>query len=129
MNILLLIAGILTLFAFTAHAFIGDKEYRVLKPGQTALPKNKETWIQTRAGWHWVSTDLLLSGILLLLMATTDMIEAKAEIALLISIYFFACGIVWLFTVVLSKTEAKQIYVLGQWVFCFLVGGLIYAGI
>ncbi len=94
MNIPRLVAGVLTLFAFAAHVFIGDKEYRGLKPEETASPKNKETWIQARAGWHWVSTDLLLSGILMLLLATTDMINAKAEIALLLCVYFFACGIV-----------------------------------
>ncbi len=129
MNIPFLAAGVLTLFAFVAHAVIGDKEYRVLKPEEVDPSKSKETWIQTRAGWHWVSTDLLLSGILLILLASTDRIEAEAEIALLLSIYFFACGIVWLLIVSVSKTEIKQLCVLGQWLFCVLVGGLIYSGI
>lgn len=128
MNIPLLIAGTLSLLAFFAHAFVGDKEYKTLKPKTDAPSKTKETWVQVRSGWHWVSVDLLFSGGILLLMATTDLIKAKSEISLLLSIYFFVCGIVWLCTVLLSKTENKQILVLGQWIFCFLMSGLIYAG-
>ena len=128
MNIPLLIASMLSLLAFGVHAFIGDKEYRALKPEEAAPIKVKETWIQARAGWHWVSTDLLLSGMLLLIMATTSIIEAKAEISLLLSLYFFACGVAWLITVIRSKSQSKQVYVLGQWIFCFLMSGLIYSG-
>lgn len=129
MSIPTFIAGALSLLAFIAHSFIGDKEYRALKPGETSPHKNKETWVQVRSGWHWVSTDLLLSGILLILMATTEIITSKPEISLLLSIYFFACGVIWLSTVLISKTENKQIIILGQWIFCFLMSGLIYAGI
>ncbi len=128
MNIPMVIAGALSLLAFFAHAFVGDKEYGVLKPETEAPSKNKETWVQVRSGWHWVSVDLLLSGVVLLLMATTEIIKAKTEISLLLSIYFFVCGIVWLGTVLLSKSDNKQILVVGQWIFCFLMSGLIYAG-
>ncbi len=128
MNIPLLIAGVLSLLAFFAHSIAGDNEYRALKPIEEAPAKNKETWVQARSGWHWVSVDLLLSSIVLLLMATTELIEAEPEISLLLSIYFFVCGAVWLGTVLLSKTSNKQILVLGQWIFCFLMSGLIYAG-
>ena len=73
MNIPIFIAGILSLLAFTIHAFIGDREYKSLKPEKTASPKVKETWVQVRSGWHWVSVDLLLSIILLSLLATTEL--------------------------------------------------------
>lgn len=128
MNTLLLVAGVLLLLAFIAHAFIGDREYKALKPKIDAPSKTKETWVQVRSGWHWVSVDLLFSAGILLLMATTEFIKAKSEISLLLSIYFLICGVVWLCTVLFSKTENKQILVLGQWVFCFLISGLIYAG-
>lgn len=128
MNIPILIAGVLSLVAFFAHAFVGDKEYKALKPVENCPDKNKETWVQVRSGWHWVSVDLFLTGILLLLLATTEIIKAKTEISLLLSIYYFLCGVVWLCTVAFSRTNNKQILVLGQWIFCFLMSGLIYFG-
>ncbi len=128
MNIPLLIAGTLSLIAFFAHAFVGDKEYKALKPVSNCPDKIKETWVQVRCGWHWVSTDLLLAGILLFLLATTEVIKAKTEISFLLSVYFFLCGLVWLITVVFSRTSNKQIILLGQWIFCFLMSGLIYLG-
>lgn len=128
MNTPILLAGVLSLLAFCAHAFIGDREYHILKPSADSSDKAKETWVQVRSGWHWVSVDLLLSGTILLLIATTELIKAKSEISMLLSSYFFVCGMVWLFTVFFSKTTYKQILVLGQWIFCFLMSALIYAG-
>ena len=126
MNVLALIAGVLSLLAFFVHAIIGDKEYSALKPGMNAPEKYKETWVQGRGGWHWVSVDLLGIGILLLLIATNDLISAKAEILLLLSIYFLLCGLAWLGTVLASKNNNKQVLLLGQWVFCFILSGLTY---
>lgn len=128
MNILILIAGVLSLIAFFAHAFVGDKEYSALKPGIKSPYKHKETWVQVRGGWHWVSVDLLFAGVLLILLATTEVLTAKTEISLLLSIYFLLCGVVWLGTVAFSRTNNKQILALGQWIFCFLMSGLIYFG-
>lgn len=44
MNIPILIAGILCLLAFFAHAFAGDKEHRQLKPASDSEEKIRETW-------------------------------------------------------------------------------------
>lgn len=129
MNLPILIAGILSLIAFVAHAFVGDNEYQTIKPSSDDSEKKNETWIQVRSGWHWVSVDLLLSSIALLLMATTEIIKAKSEVLLLLSIYFCVCGLVWLATVLLSKNNIKQVLFLGQWIFCFLMSGLIYVGL
>lgn len=128
MNLPILIAGILSLIAFIAHAFIGDSEYRAIKPNLDDSEQKNATWIQARAGWHWVSVDLLFSSIALFLLATTEIIKAKSEISLLLSIYFFVCGIVWLITVLLSKNNNKQVFIIGQWIFCFLMSALIFAG-
>ena len=128
MNIPILTAGILSLLAFFAHAFIGDKENKQLKPEPSADEKAKEAWVQVRSGWHWVSVDLFLSGILLIVLATSDLIEEKQIILLLLSIYFFVTGLVWLGTVFLSRNNNKQLLVLGQWVFCFIVSALICYG-
>lgn len=128
MNIPILIAGVLSLIAFFAHAFVGDKEYRQLKPALDADEKVKETWVQVRSGWHWVSVDLLLSSILLITLAASDFIQEKRVVLLLLSIYFFITGLIWLGTVFLSKNNNKQLLVLGQWIFCFIVSALIYYG-
>ena len=128
MNILILIAGILSLIAFFAHAFVGDKEYRLLKPEPDVDEKIKETWVQVRSGWHWVSVDLFLSGILLIILAISDIIQEKQVVLLLLSIYFFVTGLVWLGTVFLSKNNNRQLLVLGQWIFCFILSTLIYYG-
>jgi len=128
MNIALFIAGVLSIIAFFAHAFIGDHEYRALKPNDESPQKHKETWVQARSGWHWVSVDLLFSGILLILISATDFIKAKPEIAMLLSLYFFICGVVWLIIVVISRNENKKIFILSQWIFCFVVSGLTFIG-
>lgn len=128
MNIPILVAALLTLFAFFAHAFIGDKEYQALKPDETDPEKINETWVQTRSGWHWVSVDLLLSSVALFIIAITEIIQSKKEILLLLAIYFMTCGVVWFVTVWLSKSSNKQLLTLGQWVFCFIMSGLILWG-
>ncbi len=128
MNIPILIAGILSLIAFLAHAFTGDKEYRQLKPSQDSQEKLKETWIQARSGWHWVSVDLLLTGILLIILSISNYIQAKQEVLMLLSIYFLATGIAWLGSVIISRDNDRQLFVLGQWLFCFTLSALIYYG-
>ena len=128
MNIPIFIAGLLSFFAFLAHAFIGDKEYKSIKPGDGSPDKTREAWIQARSGWHWVSVDLFLAGILLILLAATEIISAKSEISLLLAIYFTVCGFIWLGTILMSKDKNMQILVLGQWIFCFIMSGLIYFG-
>lgn len=128
MNLPILIAGILAFLAFLIHAFVGDKEYLALSPTAGTPAKSKDTWVQARSGWHWVSVDLLLSAVLLLTLATTEVISAKYEFLLVLAVYFFICGLVWLGTVILSRNENRQILVLGQWIYCFLMSGLIYFG-
>lgn len=128
MNIPVLIAGMLSLLAFFAHALVGDKEYQALKPASNSSDKNKETWVQVRSGWHWVSVDLFLSSVLLTMIAVTDIISAKKEILVLLSIYFFICGIVWFGIVLSSRNTNKQIIVLGQWIFCLIMSSLLIWG-
>ncbi|SMF84075.1 hypothetical protein [Pseudobacteriovorax antillogorgiicola] len=128
MNFVLIFASFLSGLAFLAHAFIGDKEYRALKPGSEEDAKPMETWIQTRCGWHWVSLDLLAVSVLLFVLASTQIIQAKTEILHLLSLYHLACGCVWLLTLLFSKSHNRQIFVLGQWIFCFIQASLIYWG-
>lgn len=128
MNIPILLAALLSLIAFAAHAFIGDRELTLLRPGRESDNKKRETWIQSRAGWHWVSVDLLLSSLLLLLIAATNFIQAKTEILAILAIYFLLCGLAWLGTVWFSRNDNRQLIILGQWIFCWIMVALIVWG-
>lgn len=128
MNIPVLIAGLLSLGAFFVHAFVGDKEYQALRPPSNGPDKNKETWVQGRSGWHWVSVDLFLTSMLLMLISETDFITAKKEFLIILSIYFFLCAIVWLSIVLSSRNTNRQIVVLGQWIFCLIMSALLVWG-
>ena len=99
MNIIILIAGILSLLAFLAHVFVGDREYIQLMPSPESTEKTRDTWVQARSGWHWLSVDLLLSGLLLILIATGSFIQPASQILLLLCIYFFVTGIFVLWSV------------------------------
>lgn len=61
MNILLMLAAIFPLIAFFTHAFIGDKELCQIRPKEN-VGKPSDSWIQTRAGWHWVSVYISSAG-------------------------------------------------------------------
>jgi hypothetical protein len=71
MNWYIFSAGIISIIAFFIYAFVGDKEYKLILPNNEDKNSQKiVSWIQGRSGWHWVSVDLLLSGIVLLLIST-----------------------------------------------------------
>ncbi len=129
MNWYIFSAGIISIIAFFIHAFVGDKEYKLILPNNEAESSKKiVSWIQGRSGWHWVSVDLLLSGIVLLLISATNYLEGEKTIALLLGIYFLVVGVTWLGIVLFSKTQNNQIVVLGQWILCFVLSGLIFLG-
>jgi len=126
MNILAIIAGILLIIAAGVHAFIGASEFRLIKP--TDFGKTREVWVQALSGWHWVSIDLFLSALVLLVVGVSDVIDAEETVLLLIGIYFGLCGIAWLVTVLVSgKGVARSLLKLPQWLFCFFIAGLSLA--
>jgi hypothetical protein len=129
MNWFVFSAGILAIIAFFIHALIGDKEYRLIRPEKDQQNSTyMDSWIQGRSGWYWVSMDLLLTGCLLVLISTTDYLDGEKTIALLLGVYFLFTGTVWFGTVLISKTNNKQILILGQWMLCFLLSALILLG-
>jgi hypothetical protein len=76
MNIYVLIAGLLVFVGFLAHTFFGTRETLTTRfeISDAAVEKN---WYQSFTAWHLVTADLLLSSILLILIAATDIFEAK----------------------------------------------------
>lgn len=130
MNIPLIIANILVGLAFVAHTFVGDKELKVLEPNakdEQWLDK-QEKWTMARSGWHWVSVDLGMLTIVLLLINCTDWIPHPSLLLKGLSIYFLIYGVVWFLTITLSKSFTKNYLKLGQWMFLLLTSALMYVG-
>ncbi|MFM9837291.1 MAG: hypothetical protein ACKVOQ_03440 [Cyclobacteriaceae bacterium] len=127
MNLALLAANSLVLLTFIAHTFWGDKEYKILEPvdGSTDL---REKWTMGRGAFHIVSADFLLAFIGLTLINFTEHVKEKSLILTLLSTYFFAYGLAFLITLIISKKFKNSFFKLGQWLLLFAIAGLIYWG-
>lgn len=130
MNILILIANILTLLAFLVHTFLGDKELGLVKPNFDSDENYKKTekWVMARCGWHWVSFDLLFATIGLGLINFTEYFSNEQLLLQILSAYFLGYAIFWLLTITISKQFPKNYLKLGQWGLLLIISGLIYLG-
>lgn len=130
MNTILIAANILTLLTFIIHTFGGDKELRDIQPDSDSENwKSKQVkWSMARGAFHIVSADFLLATAGLTLINFTDFFEDKILILRILAVYFFAYGIAFLMSLIISK-KFKNIYIkLWQWVLMFIISGLIYLG-
>jgi hypothetical protein len=131
MSIPIIIANILTLLAFVAHTFVGDKELKINEPTDeldVAFQK-REKWTMARCGWHWVSFDLLFATVGLGLINFTNYFDNEKTLLRILAVYFFGYAIVWILTISISKKFTKSYFKLGQWILLLLISGLIYFGI
>jgi hypothetical protein len=130
MNIAILSANILTLFAFVLHTFVGDNELKVNEPVETTEDKilKREKWTMARCGWHWISFDLLFASIGLGLINFTDFFDNEKTLLQLLTVYFLGYAIVWTLTITISKQFPKNYLKLGQWMLLLAISGLIYFG-
>lgn len=131
MNIAILIANILTLFAWVLHTFVGDKELKVNEPSE-ALEDNflkREKWTMARCGWHWISFDLLFASVGLALINFTDFFDNEKTLLQILTAYFLGYAIVWIVTITISKQFPKNYLKLGQWMLLLAISGLIWFGI
>jgi hypothetical protein len=126
MNIPLLAANLLVLLAFFIHTFMGDRELQLIKPDNDTLKQEK--WTMARAGWHWLSLDLLLATIALALVNFTNYLNDKLLILNILVIYFVANAVTWAFTVSISDPFPKRYLKLGQWLLLTVISLLIYWG-
>ena len=129
MNIPILIANILTLFAFIIHTFIGDKELKIIEPENDSKYLKLDKLTMARGGWHWVSFDLLFATIGLGIINFSDILESEKLFLQILSIYFLGYGIVWLIGIAISKSFPKNYLKLGQWILLWLISGLIFWGL
>lgn len=130
MNIPILIANILAILAFLIHTFIGDKEVRILQPPANAdgWTNKQEKWTMIRCGWHWVSFDLLIVSIALLIINFTDYFDNEKLFLQIISIYLLILAVIWIIVILISKPFEKRFIKLGQWLLLLILSGLIYWG-
>lgn len=127
MNVPVVVAGVLTLLAFPVHTFVGGSEFRWLAPKDDS-PRAGTVRAQTIAGWHWVSVDLLLAGLLLLWIGLSrPLVEDMLLLGL--SGYFAVLGATWLGVAVWSaRGRPARVLELGQWILCLVLAALAWAG-
>jgi hypothetical protein len=82
-----------------------------------------------RGAFHIVSADFLLAFIGLTLINFTEYVKEKSLILTLLALYFFAYGLAFLLTLIISKKFKTSFFRLGQWLLLFTIAGLIYWGI
>jgi hypothetical protein len=128
MNVALLAANALVLLTFIAHTFWGDQEYKLLEP-VTKDTDHREKWTMGRGAFHIVSADFFLAFIALTLINFTEFVSEKSFILTLLALYFFAYGLAFLITLLISKKFKNSFFRLGQWMLLFTIAGLIYWGI
>lgn len=131
MNILILIANILTLLAFLVHTFIGDRELELIRSSFDSDEDYQKTekWTMARCSWHLVSFDLLFASIGLGLINFTEYFSNEKLLLQILSVYFLGYGLFWLLTITISKQFPNNYLKLGQWGLLLIISGLIYLGI
>ena len=131
MIILILIANILTLLAFSLHTFMGDRELKIIQPATNLNigTEKQEKWTMARCGWHWISFDLFFATIGLALINFTDYFDNEKTLLQILTIYFLGYAIVWALTIAISKQFLNNYLKLGQWILLLLISGLIYLGL
>lgn len=129
MNYYLIVANVLTFISFIIHTLEGDRDLKFLLPKKENEEKQAK-WTQARAGWHWVSIDLLLISLLLGAINFTSMLAGHEQFVLqLVAICFFAYAASWILVIFVSKSFERNYLKLGQWALLLLIGILIQLGL
>ncbi len=120
MNILLLIAGILTTIAALVHSIAG--ELTTIRPLASAelkqIPK-----LELRAVWYIVTVHLFASAIMLFTLAFA--VNRDVVMGRFLAIQFLGYGLAFLGLAVVKQVGLFQV---PQWVLLFLIAGLTYWG-
>ena len=126
MNIYVLTAGLLVFVGFLAHTFVGTRETLTTRVefSDALIEKN---WYQSFTAWHLITAALLLSSILLILIAATDVFEAKRTIALIFAIQFLAWTVSAVITIAVTNGR-KYFGQLYQWAFFLIVSAILFYG-
>ncbi len=135
MNIQVFIVGCITAFAFFTHLFVGTKESLSISPTKldpkideeksASLMKN---WTQSMCAFQMISVDLLFLSILLFIISMSDIIVFEHSLTLALSVLYLFWGLAWLIQLLALKSNPKNYFHLGQWIFWFFCSGLLYWG-
>ena len=129
MNIPFLAAALLLTVAFLAHLLVGTRETQSLSPAEEEkIEQKRRNWIQALCAFQLVSVDLLLLAIVAYLLAATQILEARREIACFMAAYLGTWGVVWLVQLKTVGACGKNYYLLGQWILFFLCAALMAWG-
>jgi len=122
------IACVISFLAFIIHTFIGDKEIRMIRPKLGIDATLVEKWMMARAGWHWVSFDLLLISGILLAICLTEPVSWTPWFLIALGCCILALGCIWLAVIAFSERLPKKYINLGQWLLLWLIGLLVIIG-
>lgn len=120
MNILLLIAGILTVIAALVHSIAG--EITTIRPLASAELKQVPK-LELRAVWYMVTVHLFASAIMLFILAFA--VNRDVVMGRFLAIQFFGYGLGFLGLAIVKQVGLFQV---PQWVLLFLIAGLTYWG-
>ncbi len=131
MNGWFLVAGILCLILTPIHVWGGEYVFR--RMGHETFPKipngdGKIAKQEIRFGWHGISVDFIVSGIVLIILATNTLVGTSLT-ALVIALYFVGYAIEIAILPVIALRTPKTLLISPQWIACLAVALLIFGGL
>ena len=132
MNIGFLIAGLFCALGVFAHGIGG--EYTLRRIPTDAFPQipNGGSHIakqEVRMSWHGVTVIFILSAIVLLVMALTDIIADTRTIAHIITITFVFFAIDIMIVPLIATRHLSTIVKIPQWILCLIIALATYVGL
>lgn len=131
MNVFFIAAGVFALLITPLHLLGGESTLRRVPASAFPTTAQGDGAImrqEVRFCWHMVTVDLALAGVLLLLIAFTNIFSDPVLVARLIAVYFAAYGVVILVLPLLTLRRWDTLYRLPQWLMCWAVSGLALLG-
>ncbi len=127
MNIWVFCVACIALAAFAAHLLVGTRETANLA---TAADDKTRTinWVQAMCAFQMLSVDLLVVATALFGIALFDFGPIERPIVLLLSLLFFAWGLVWIVQLRWLNRPAASLFRLPHWIIWFLCSGLLFLG-
>ena len=127
MNWYFLIAGVIALLAVPVHIWGGEstlkqtptESFPHIPNGNSNIAKQ-----EIRFGWHLVSVDLLLAGLVLVVLA----VEPINLIAQLLAIYFVGYSLVIAVLPLTALRSFETLLRLPQWILTLTIAVLVWVG-
>ena len=127
MNWYFLIAGVVSLLAVPLHIWGGESTLKQTSAEAFPNVPNGNSNIakqEIRFGWHMVSVDLLLAGLVLIVLA----IEPVNLIAQLLAVYFVGYSLVILLLPLTALRSFETLLRLPQWILTLAIAALAWVG-